>query len=331
MARALVSVILVAVVFAAATPISFSIPFLYVHGLNDECKSNLTSGIIEVLSYWSGLPGHCIAIGNGIMDSWFMPLQRQGKIHYYRMTNRSIIITDILCEKVKEMEELKEGFNIVATSQGTLTARGLVQFCDGIPPVRNFISVYGPQAGIASVPLCGNLGPFICGFVAELLKHRVYTDFVQNLLAPSGYFKIPTAIPQYLEYASFLPRLNNERPNERNSTYKERFSSLNTLVLIMADNETILVPKETSWFGYFPEGNWFPVLLPHQTPLYKEDWIGLKKLDDEGRVEFISVPGDHVELTEDDMKKYIVPYLVDDQLPPLKLITKRGGASTAHT
>ncbi|KAJ0961870.1 hypothetical protein J5N97_029698 [Dioscorea zingiberensis] len=313
MARALVSVIVIAVVFAVISPISFSIPFIFVHGIYEECKSNNTIGFIELLSYWSGSPGHCIPIGNGMVDSWFMPLQRQ---------------TDILCEKVKEMEELKEGFNIVGTSQGTLTARGLVQFCDGIPPEFH-LSIWSSILGIRHVPLCGNLGPFLCGIVAELLKHRVYTDFVQNLLAPSGYFKIPTAIPQYLEYASFLPRLNNERPNERNSTYKERFSSLNTLVLIMADNETVLVPKETSWFGYYPEGNWFPILSPHQTPLYKEDWIGLKTLDDEGRVKFISVASDHFGVPEEDIKKYIVPYLVDDQPPTLKLITKKGGASTS--
>lgn len=41
------------------------------------------------------------------------------------------------------------------------------------------------------------------------------------------------AIPKYLESCRYLPKLNNERPAERNSTYKERFSSLLNLVLIM--------------------------------------------------------------------------------------------------
>lgn len=40
-------------------------------------------------------------------------------------------------------------------------------------------------------------------------------------------------IPKYLEKCRFLPKLNNELPDERNSTYKERFSSLENLVLIM--------------------------------------------------------------------------------------------------
>lgn len=41
------------------------------------------------------------------------------------------------------------------------------------------------------------------------------------------------AIPDYLEHCKFLPKLNNEIPEKRNTTYKERFSSLENLVLIM--------------------------------------------------------------------------------------------------
>ena len=37
----------------------------------------------------------------------------------------------------------------------------------------------------------------------------------------------------YLKGCRFLPKLNNEIPSERNATYKERFSSLENLVLIM--------------------------------------------------------------------------------------------------
>lgn len=55
----------------------------------------------------------------------------------------------------------------------------------------------------------------------------------------------------------------------------------------------------------------FPFLLV-QTKLYKEDWIGLKTLDEEGKVKFISVAGNHLGISGSDMKKYVVPYLEDD-------------------
>jgi len=46
-----------------------------------------------------------------------------------------------------------------------------------------------------------------------------------------------------------------------------------------------------------------------QTKLYEEDWIGLKTLDEAGRVKFVSVAGGHLSISKGDMKKYIVPYL----------------------
>ena len=46
-----------------------------------------------------------------------------------------------------------------------------------------------------------------------------------------------------------------------------------------------------------------------QTPLYIEDWIGLKTLDEAGRVKYISVPGNHLGISRSDMQKYVVPYL----------------------
>ncbi|OIW01161.1 hypothetical protein TanjilG_17718 [Lupinus angustifolius] len=121
----------------------------------------------------------------------------------------------------------------------------------------------------------------------------------------------PYDMADYLSGCKFLPKLNNEIASERNSTYKDRFSSLQNLVLIMFENDTIIIPKETAWFGYYPDGAFHPVLAPQQTKLYTEDWIGLRTLDEAGKVKFISVSGDHLRISESDIKTYIVPYLKD--------------------
>jgi hypothetical protein len=42
-----------------------------------------------------------------------------------------------------------------------------------------------------------------------------------------------------LENCRYLPKLNNEKPGQRNSTYKERFSSLENLVLIMVSSQKL--------------------------------------------------------------------------------------------
>ncbi|KAJ0232956.1 Thioesterase like protein [Hirschfeldia incana] len=282
----------VAAVLFSTVPVANSIPFIVLHGIGDKCSGGV-SNFTQLLSNLSGSPGSCLEIGKGAIDSWFMPLTHQARL---------------ACEKVKMMTELSEGYNIVAESQGNLVARGLIEFCDDAPPVINYVSLGGPHAGIAALPKCP-FGPFYA--IAEgLMKLGVYNDFVQDHIAPSGFVKIPGEMRKYLEHSKYLPKLNNERPDQRNSTFKDRFMSLHNLVLVMFQNDTILIPRETSWFGYFTDDGYDSFLSTQQTKLYSEDWIGLKALDDVGKVKFVSVLGDHLVIAFDDIVKYVVPYLM---------------------
>ncbi|XP_076944277.1 uncharacterized protein LOC143614841 [Bidens hawaiensis] len=291
-----VTLLRVFIIFTLLPLITHSVPFVIFHGIADSCTKKGVKHFTDHLSEWANTEGYCIEIGNGVWDSWFMPFEDQ---------------IEIACEKVKNMSELSQGYNIVGLSQGNLVGRGVLEFCDGAPPVKNFISVAGPHAGEASVPFCGT--GVLCVLVDSLIQLAIYSGALQEHLAPANYIKIPTDLDAYREGCEFLPKLNNEF--EKNATYKERFSSLQNLVLIMFDKESVLVPKETSWFGYFPDGAWDPVLPAQETKLYIEDWIGLRTLDEARRVKFVNVSGGHLDMSDDDMKKYIVPYLIDENTP----------------
>ncbi|XP_010529980.1 PREDICTED: palmitoyl-protein thioesterase 1-like [Tarenaya hassleriana] len=286
------AVVTVAALLFGLIPISSSLPFILLHGIGSQCSNGGVGNFTQLLSNLSGSPGFCLEIGDGEDDSWFMPLPKQASV---------------ACEKVKLLKELSQGYNIVAQSQGNMVARGLIEFCDSGPPVRNYVSLAGPHAGIASVPLCGS--GEICRLADELIKLEIYSDYIQDRLAPSGYIKIPTDITSYLQHSKYLPKLNNEKADDRNSTFKDRFTSLHNLVLVMFEDDKVLVPKETSWFGFYPDGDFHRLLSPQQTKLYEEDWIGLKTLDDAGRVKFVSVAGEHIRMAHDDVLKYVVPYL----------------------
>jgi palmitoyl-protein thioesterase len=53
-------------------------------------------------------------------------------------------------------------------------------------------------------------------------------------------------------------------------------------------------PIESEWFGFYQPGQDQVVQTLQQTDLYKEDWIGMRTLDEQGKLAFLSVDGDHL-------------------------------------
>lgn len=111
----------------------------------------------------------------------------------------------------------------------------------------------------------------------------------------------------YLSANHFLPSINNEVAETRNQTYAHNLTSLNKLVLVLFTEDKTVVPKESAWFGSEAEtldsmgqkvfstadDSKIPMRLQ---PLYQEDWIGLRKLDERGDVIFEACLGEHMEM-----------------------------------
>ncbi|KAG7385359.1 Palmitoyl-protein thioesterase 1 [Phytophthora pseudosyringae] len=113
-------------------------------------------------------------------------------------------------------------------------------------------------------------------------------------IAQANYFRDPLRIEAYLKHAEFLPDLNNEKTST-NQTYKENFIKLQNLVLVRANKDTQVFPKESEWFGMYQDGDQYKnVLTFNETRWYQEDLFGLQTLDKAGKVHFLSTDGDHL-------------------------------------
>jgi palmitoyl-protein thioesterase len=120
---------------------------------------------------------------------------------------------------------------------------------------------------------------------------------------------------------SFLADINNEvlLPSARKQSYVENLTSLQHLILVLFAEDETMVPKESAWFGSeappkqdihyvsdrFPEQEHLgPLVQERMTivpmklqPLYTEDWIGLRTLDERDAVVLVTCPGRHMQLT----------------------------------
>ena len=100
----------------------------------------------------------------------------------------------------------------------------------------------------------------------------------------------------------FLTSINNEVSAYLNTTYASNLASLTNLVLVLFAQDKTVIPKESAWFGsYEPsnDSNSGTTLVPmHLQPLYTEDRIGLRSLDERDAVILEICEGEHMQLAK---------------------------------
>jgi palmitoyl-protein thioesterase len=135
---------------------------------------------------------------------------------------------------------------------------------------------------------------------------------VEHWGAPTDYFRTWWNLDRYYETSTFLPYVNNEL--EPTAEYKDRILSLTNMGLFMWDDDEVVHPKESEWFGIY---NQFREIVPlRHTELYKNDTIGLKTLDEQGKLFFYHGPGLHMHLAYRFIDDYLVPLLLDETPSP---------------
>lgn len=197
-------------------------------------------------------------------------------------------------------------------SQGGQFLRGLLERCEGLS-IRSLVTFGSQHNGIAQFQHCGALD-LVCKGASALVKNNAWTEYVQNKVIPAQYYRplnATTGEPtdDYLAHSNFLADVNNER-EEKNATYKERVASLENFVMFVFEEDKTVVPKESGWFVEVNATSGEVTPLKERL-MYKEDWLGLKELDERGGLKLESCPGGHMELDDnvlvDTFREYFGP------------------------
>ncbi|KAL8825883.1 MAG: hypothetical protein Q9170_007623 [Blastenia crenularia] len=185
--------------------------------------------------------------------------------------------------------------NGLGFSQGGQFLRAYVQRCNN-PPVHTLITFGSQHNGISEFQNCAD-NDWICKSWDGYLKRNTWSDFVQSRLVPAQYYRNPEDLNGYLESSNFLADINNER-EVKNATYRANLKKLKKLIMFMFEEDTTVVPKESAHFAEYNQTSDEVTKLQDRS-LYKEDWLGLKWLDEKHRLEFKIAEGKHMQLSEE--------------------------------
>jgi palmitoyl-protein thioesterase len=131
---------------------------------------------------------------------------------------------------------------------------------------------------------------------------------VQNRLVQAQYWNDPTDYEGYVKYNIFLPDINNEKVI--NEKYKANLMSLNKFVMVKFLKDQMVEPKESQHFGKYKKGQSTNEIRLQETDLYKEDRLGLRKMDEDKKLVFLNIDAEHLRFTIEWLKREIIfPYL----------------------
>jgi palmitoyl-protein thioesterase len=273
------------------------LPLVIWHGLGDNYAAD---GLKEVAALVEDVtPGtyvHIIHLGD-------TPTADRQETFLGNVTEQ----VDRVCEQLASEPILSTApaINAVGFSQGGQFLRAYVERCN-TPRVHNLVTFGSQHNGISKFQGCGSSGDWVCRGAEALLRFGTWSDFVQSRLVPAQYFRDPEELDNYLEHSNFLADINNER-EFKNPLYKKNLQSLNRFAMLMFEDDTTAIPKESAWFAEVNSTTGEVTSLEDRA-VYKEDWLGLRSLDEQGRLDFQTIPGEHMQLGEKVLRVVFAKY-----------------------
>jgi palmitoyl-protein thioesterase len=225
--------------------------------------------------------------------------------------------------------------DLLGFSQGGLFARALAEQCcarpgpggeGGVPRARSLVTFGSPHNGIVDFKACG-ASDWLCRGAMALLKSNTWGAWAQSRLVPAQYYR--DADPErpgmpsegYLAHSNFLADLNNERAEKR-AEYARSLGGASDFAMYVFEEDETVIPKESAWFADVDtrEGGDGNVTLLRERALYREDWLGLKRIDARGGLHFRKAPGRHMQLSDE-----VLVDAMETYFGPLNRKGKQGG------
>ena len=150
---------------------------------------------------------------------------------------------------------------------------------------------------------------YICREVAMLLSLGPYTDFVQNHLVQAQFWHDSLNEENYRKHSKFIADINQEV--SVNPTYKQNLMRISNITFIMFNKDTMVIPKESEWFGFYKPGQAKDLMTLQESDLWKRDKLGLREMDSQGRLSFLKIEADHLSFSQDFCNDEIMPRLKD--------------------
>lgn len=232
---------------------------------------------------------------------------------------------DGICAQLRAAPELRGGFVALGFSQGGPLMRAVAQRCqDRGPRMHTLVTMGGPHEGVADTPGCGAIagdGPpgaaasLGCRLMQGMLGASAYSPFLQRHVIQAQYFKDPARLELYRARSAFLAPANAESTGPAGADpgwarSRENLASLRRLVLFQFDGDETVVPRESAHFGFY-DGAARRLVPLRESPLYAGDRIGLRELDESGRLVLAHAPGAHMQFTIRWLAEHVVrPYLM---------------------
>lgn len=190
---------------------------------------------------------------------------------------------NILRDIIAQDPNLKNGFNIIAHSQGALIARAYIEKFNN-PRVFTYISFGGPAQGVFGTPGDFDMRFKFLDYLERVQHYILYSTPAQRYISFAGYWHDTIHYHEYLTKCRFLPRINNEIEHCEKDTYKANICSLTNMVLVNSDQDDIIEPINSCHFGFYKVGSQTEKESLFETDLFKEDKLGLKTLYESGRL-----------------------------------------------